>query len=57
MLEKIQKLYDSYKSPEARKAVDYIWGIADKSKEVDDLYDIIKSVADDSEYLKYGTLL
>ena len=52
MKEKIQKLHDSYKSIEARKAVDYIWGIADKNKTLDELYEIIKSIADDSEYLK-----
>jgi len=50
----IQELHDSYKSPEARKVVEYMWDIADKStdgKPLDELFEYIKSVADDSEYL------
>lgn len=51
MKNKIQELHDSYKSIEARKAVDFIWGIADKSVPFEELYEIIKSIADDSEYV------
>jgi len=50
----IQELHDSYKSLEARKVVEYMWDIADKStdgKPLDELIEYIKSVADDSEYL------
>ena len=47
----IQELHDSYYSAEARKLVDYMWGIADKSIELKKVYDLIKSCADDSEWL------
>lgn len=52
MISEMQELHDSYQSIEARKLVDYAFGIADKSLGINKLYDIIKSCADDSEYLQ-----
>jgi len=51
MIKNIQKLHDSYKSPEARKTVDYMFDIADKSLTLEYLESVIKNIADDSEYL------
>ena len=53
MKDLIKELYNSYKSPEARKVVEYVWDIADKSLPIEKIIEYIKNIADDSECLAF----
>lgn len=51
MIKIAQDLHDSYKSPDARMAVEYIWDIYTSEYSIERTIDIIKNIADNIEFL------
>lgn len=58
MIKIAQELHDSYKSPDARQAVEYIWDVYVEEYSMERVVEIIKQIADNIEFLvekKEGT--